>query len=241
MEARLVQAARSVDAPTRLIPVLADLFHGIDSLGSSPTRVVRMLRRAGLGSRSTLLDLGCGKGAACVAIARQLGWRCTGIDAVPGFVAAARELAARKGVASRCRFRVGDLRAATGRFDAAIMLGVLDVVRARRVLRTRIRRGGVYLIDDAVGNGGERLTLAGARRALSKDGDEIISEDIWTADEVQRQEKRLYDRMERNAARLASVRPDLAQALKTFLQRQRDAARMLQRELRPVQWMVRRG
>src|SRR5512134_2942655 len=141
----LTEAAASVDATPILVPILGDLFTGIDSLGSSPRRVIRMLKSAGLRKGDRLLDLGCGKGAAAIAAAKELGCRCVGVDAVEEFITAARTSAATQAVEHRCEFRLGDIRTAKFRakFDAAIMLGVCDVVTARRLLRKHLHAGGI--------------------------------------------------------------------------------------------------
>jgi 2-polyprenyl-3-methyl-5-hydroxy-6-metoxy-1,4-benzoquinol methylase len=239
----LREAAASVDASPALVPVLGLLFDGIDSLGSSPERIVRMLRLAGLDPGSRVLDLGCGKGAAAICIARVLKCRCTGIDAVPEFVAAAEASARQHGVSKLCEFRAGNLRqfARASEYDAAIMLGVLDVERGRRVLRRAVKPGGVFILDDAVAVRPRRgcPTLDEARRLLSRGGDRIEAEDVWTPQQTRRQEERLRRQLSRNAARLAMSHPRLRRSLASFLQRQREAARVLETRFQPVQWMVR--
>jgi 2-polyprenyl-3-methyl-5-hydroxy-6-metoxy-1,4-benzoquinol methylase len=162
-----------------------------------------------------VLDLGCGKGAAAICIARVLKCRCTGIDAVPEFVAAAEASARQHGVSKLCEFRAGNLRqfARASEYDAAIMLGVLDVERGRRVLRRAVKPGGVFILDEA--------------------------EDVWTPQQTRRQEERLRRQLSRNAARLAMSHPRLRRSLASFLQRQREAARVLETRFQPVQWMVR--
>ncbi|MBX3378268.1 MAG: class I SAM-dependent methyltransferase [Phycisphaeraceae bacterium] len=241
----LREAAASVGASPALVPFLGLLFEGVDSLGSSPARVVRMLRNARVGPGSRVLDLGCGKGAAAIALAQTLGCRCTGIDAVPEFVAAANAAARQRGVSKLCEFRAGNLRqfARAGAYDAAIMLGVLDVERGRRVLRRSVRPGGVYILDDAVAVRPRRgcPTLDEARRILTRGGDRIEVEDLWTPQQTLRQEEQLHRQLSRNAARIAMSHPRLQRSLASFLQRQQRAARELQTRFQPVQWMVRKS
>jgi SAM-dependent methyltransferase len=245
MVTRLMSAAaRSVDATDALVPVLAELFSGIDSLGSSPGLTVRMLRVAGLRAGDRVLDLGCGKGATCLALAKSLGCICLGIDAVAGFTDSAAASAQRQGLSRRCRFLTGDIRAyrSVRRFDAAIMLGLFDIIRARRMLRRHTPSGGVIILDDAVALNSSRrrwLTLDDARVELESQGDVILAEDVWSPERSRRLEARLYARLSANALRLAEVHPQLRSSLAAFLVRQRRAAAMLRGELRPVQWAVR--
>jgi hypothetical protein len=60
----IAAVARSLDTPTELAPHLAEVFAPLSSLGGQPRTIVTMLRRAGIGARSRVLDLACGKGAA---------------------------------------------------------------------------------------------------------------------------------------------------------------------------------
>ena len=69
------EVAASLDLPPRLTPWMDELFAGLSSLGSSPRRVVSMLREGGLRSNSRVLDLACGKGATAVELARAFGCR----------------------------------------------------------------------------------------------------------------------------------------------------------------------
>ncbi len=242
----LINAAASVGASSALAPVLAPLFAGLDSLGSDPAQVVLMLRQAGIGPGHRVLDLGCGKGAAAVAAARKLHCRCLGVDAVPDFIASARRLAHRRGVAERCAFRCADIAHIEGthRYDAAVMLGLFDVRRGARVLRRHVKPAGCFIIDDAVvvsRRSRQRgwLSLPDAREAILRRGDALLAEFVWARPRVRNHETALYAALERNAAALARMYPHLNAELKTFLTRQRAAARLLSGPLRPVQWLIR--
>ena len=73
------QVASSLEAPPELLPFIAELLADVDALGSSPA-VVNLLRPLAL-PRATTLDLGCGKGAISVNVARELGWHAHGVVA----------------------------------------------------------------------------------------------------------------------------------------------------------------
>jgi len=53
----------------------------------------RMIETAAIKKGSRVLDLGSGKGLACLAVARQVGAHCTGVDLTPANVARAKEFA----------------------------------------------------------------------------------------------------------------------------------------------------
>lgn len=241
----LNEAAASVDATPAIVPVLSDLFKGLDSLGSAPGPAVAMLRQAGIGPASRLLDLGCGKGAFAVTAALRLKCRCLGVDALPDFVRSAQTFARRKEVEKSCRFVTGNARTFRShtRFDAAAMLGLFGVSDAARLLRRQVRPGGVFILDDAVAvsktSSPRWVTIREAREILTAQGDEVIAEDVWTPARVRASEGRLYERLSVNVERLAVQHPELTRSLVAFLHRQRQAAASLRGPLRPVVWMVR--
>ena len=118
------EVAASLGAPVELVEVFSELFEPLESLGSRPAEVARLLGAAGIGRGSRVLDLGCGKGSVAVELASRLGCRVVGVDGFEPFVKSARGAAKEAGVSGLCRFRVGDVGAyemGRGRFDGAVM------------------------------------------------------------------------------------------------------------------------
>jgi len=243
-----VSVASSVDAPVRLIPVFAELFAGLEALGSRPGEIVRALRQAGIERASRVIDMGCGKGAVALAAATKLGCRVQGIDACRAFIDEARRTARARELTGLCRFRCADLRSLrSGRYDAALMIGVLPFAQAIHVLRPLVRRGGVYLIEDCWWD--ERIAPA-PRAAWTREraagvigslGDELTAVRTSTPSTVRRLNGALYRRLEINARRLMRLHVGLRADLRVFLARQREANRLLESALRPAIWTVRRS
>ncbi len=265
---RLGQAiVASVDAPAALWRVLAGLFAGIDSLGSSPAMVVGLLRDAGVGRGDRVIELACGKGAVAVAAARRLGCSVIGVDGAAAFVGSARGLARRRGVERLARFVHADVRAlprdvARARYDGAMMIGLFGLVEAARVLRGLARRGGVYVVDDCffdprrggagrggvghggVGHGGAGhrvLTMEGCNARIAALGDRVERVAVPAPSAVREMHDRLAARLALNVARIGKERPALKGALREFERRQRRAGRVLSGAVRPAVWVVRRG
>ncbi len=243
--------AASLDAPPALIPVLPDLFHGVEALGSMPRRTARILDTAGIGPRSRVLDLACGKGAVAIELARHLRCRVIGVDAFAPFIGAARHAAARRGVSGLCEFRVGDvtrIRSARA-FDAALMIGLLPLERAAALLRRHVRPGGVYLIDDAFlePEAPRRKDLDGvptraeARAFIARSGDRLLKEHVPTPSALRRINSSLLRRLDRRAREIARANPRLAPALREFLARQKHANRLMEGPIRPALWLIRRA
>lgn len=258
------EVAASVDATADLLPVFGELFAELDGLGSLPVRTCGLLRKWGVGEGSRVMDLGCGKGAVGVEVARRLGSRVDGVDGCAAFVEAARELAAKRGVEGRCRFLVGDVWAAAARarggYHAAVMAGVAGVERAAPAVRRFVKRGGVYIVDDAVerGTGGARpraseerdnrgagayggITLEEAEAVFSELGDEVVERVVRRRADVERQNQVLYEKLARGARAVKRHRPGLGRSVDAFMERQRRANAALSERLRVVMWVVRKG
>lgn len=248
------EVARSVDAPAALLPHFDALFRGMPSLGSSPGRVVSMLDRAGIGPKSRVVDLACGKGTLAIALARRLGCTVIGVDACAPFIAEANDATDRAGVSDRVQFIEMDVRVfARGRreaFDGALMMGLFPIEVARQVLRPLVAPGGCYVIDDVFRD--ERLTAnerafdeiptkEETRALLERGRDRVVEVDLPPPSRVRSMDAALYRRLRSNAKCIGREHPGVRAALATFLANQRGANRLLGRELRPAVWVVRRG
>lgn len=230
--------------------MLPRLFEGLDALGGQPRLTARLAQQAGLGPRARVLDLGCGKGAVAVELARRNGCRVTGIDACEPFVESARALAERRGVAHRCVFRVGDFHHLRRErlFDGVVMLNAAPLERAAAICRRVTGPGGVYIIDDVVRWRGRALPAGvrvldreEARARVEADGDRVMAEHIPTPSRLCAMSERLARRIERNVLGLEREHPRLRPALREFVRRHREAGEQLTGPIRPVIWVVRCG
>ncbi|HKE00882.1 MAG TPA: class I SAM-dependent methyltransferase [Planctomycetota bacterium] len=245
--------ASSLDAVPELLPLLPELLADLDDLGGSPGAVVALLRAQPIERRMRALDLGCGKGGVSIALARELGLRVRGVDAMEAFVREARERAAREGVESSARFEKGDLRAELRqgeRYDVAVLSGLGPVLGPPRTtvgaLRRIVRPGGWIVIDDAylAPGAAERpgyLPRPRAVRELTAHGDELVGEERIARDETRASDDRNTARIRDRARELARRRPDLAKLAFAYVERQEEASATLRRELVPVALCLRRA
>jgi MPBQ/MSBQ methyltransferase len=123
-------------APEALAPI--DEFH----IGGRAA-TAHVVSKMGLTADAHVLDVGCGLGGAARFIAGMHGCRVTGIDLTPDYVAVARLLAARTGLADRTDYDVAsalDMPFADATFDAAITLHVAMNVGDRPALYAEVAR-----------------------------------------------------------------------------------------------------
>ena len=248
--------AESLEATPELLPFLPELLADVWVLGSDPEIVVDLLRPLALPVSAQVVDLGCGKGALAIPIARELGFRIVGVDLFEPFVREARERAARLGVADRCRFEVADLRDVTrraGGFDVALyaalgLLGELD--RCVRELRRIVRPGGYLVIDDGYLADADRLERPGyahlapreeSRRRLTAHGDELLEEVIVSEDKIKDFNRTTTERIRRRAEPLVRRHPDVADAIQAYVARQEEECRVLESEVVGAVWLLHRA
>ncbi|MCG8430743.1 MAG: methyltransferase domain-containing protein, partial [Candidatus Omnitrophica bacterium] len=94
-----------------LIPFLPYILQDCWEIGSDPNTMIDLVRKhARDHANLRVLDLGCGKGAVSVKIAKEFKCDCFGIDAMEGFIDEANRKAKEHGVEHLCHFEAGDIR-----------------------------------------------------------------------------------------------------------------------------------
>ena len=251
-ETEMIAYALEIDPA--LLPWIPDLLSDFDALGGNAALIVEGLAALDLPAASRVVDLGCGKGAVAVAIAKALGHRVDGIDLFAPFVDSARDRAAAAGVADRCRFRHGDILALAGETepaDAAVYAALGDVLGSLEdtvgVIRRYVRPGGFLLIDEGYLKDGATAAVPGyeggsredTRRRLLAHGDTLVGETVETRDQSPVYAQELAQ-IEARATALAAHRPELAADLTAYVAHQREAYRYLAANVVPSVWTLQR-
>jgi 2-polyprenyl-3-methyl-5-hydroxy-6-metoxy-1,4-benzoquinol methylase len=252
------EIAASLEAPPELLPVLPELLADLEALGGSPETAVELLRPLDLEAGSTrVLDLGCGKGAVGLEVARSLGFQVHGIDAFEPFIEHARRRALELGVAELCRFECGDLRQALGfgqPVDVVLYasLGPLlwDLAETVGRLRRRLRPDGYLVIDDGFLAEDARVSVPGygayGSRAetlarLTAFGDRLVREVILSSEETKEINQRNTQRIRGRAEVLAQERPELAERLFDYVAEQERQTEILGTTVVCAIWLLRRA
>ena len=248
------QIAAALDATPELVPYLPDLLADLWDLGSSPSRIADWLRDLDLPDDTRVLDLGCGKGAVALTLARDLGFVVHGVDLFEPFIRDARMRCKDWGLGERCRFQKADLRevvsAATG-YDVVVYasvgaLGALDDCVA--ALRGCIRQGGYMVIDEgflAPGveavPGFEKLTSHHeSRQRLTSHGDEVLREHALDVEEMRANDRRYIESISRRAEAVAAAHPEDAGLILDYVTRQERAAEAWERHAISATWLLRK-
>lgn len=242
--------AGSLDADPVLAPVLDYLLQDLDMLGAVPSQIVEVLQPFGAGEGKTALDLACGKGAVTRALAQDLGYDVTGVDAYQPFIDDARARAEREELSARCRFDCADIRdlpSQMGPFDVVLLLsaGTVfgDAAATMAALRQFVPPGGLMVVEDAYATRpddplpGYDAIAAG----LTAHGDTIVSEWRGQIPEAAEFETRAVKAIERRSREMMRLYPGVAAALSKYAAAQRTEAARLGDDLIPIVWVLRRA
>ncbi len=251
------QIARSLDATPELLPFLPELLADVWALGASVEIIVDLLHQMGLDDPGRrVFDVGCGKGAVAVSLAKEIGCRVYGIDGFEPFIAEARTRATDAGVAELCTFECGDMREAVAHardYDAVIYAAHSPLLAGRpcvEVLRQCVRHGGYILIDDGFLADGVQSKPPGYEdflpydrtvAALTAYGDRVVREvtqspATWHADD-----DRITDVIRRRAEALAVRHPQAASPLNEYVRAQERECETLKAIHVPTTWLLQRS
>lgn len=248
------EIADSLEAPTALLPLLPELFSEVDGPGTLPGEVLAALEPLGLPPRTCALDLGCGKGAVSLALAGRFGWTVVGVDAFLPFVEEARQRALAGNLSHLVTFRPEDLRATLARDESCDVLLYLglgpllgEVGRTVGRLRTRVRPGGLLLVNDARLGGEPTHGLATEApdaetiARLTLHGDELIAKRTPPRAALEALHRTTQDLLNAQARVLADRHPELEGLLFEFVMAQDRAARRRAGSPQQALWVLRRG
>lgn len=240
----------------RLAPHMAFIFSDFTELGSEPERIVSWLRERAFGPAHRILDLGCGKGAAAIAVARELGCRVDGVDFYEPFIDEARAGAERAGVSHLCVFQAKNLRdaiPARADYDAVLYLAVGVALggpgETIAAMRRCVRAGGLMILDDGYSTAG-RSDLHGYEdmrsceetlQALESCGDVLVKEFLITPEAVRAQNRRYQAWIDARARELILREPGLAGEIEAYLRKEREESLLLETRIQCATWMIERA
>lgn len=168
--------AYALEAPVALLPLMPELLADLEELGSDAQAIVRVLRSLEPAEGTSVVDLGCGKGAVAIGVARALGLEVVGIDLFRPFIEHCEAMAASRGVSGLCRFVHGDILKQAGKlgpFDVAIFASLGDVLgpldEAIAVVRQYVRPGGHILVSDGFIGDGKSVDFPGFEQYADRD------------------------------------------------------------------------
>lgn len=257
-----IDLASAFSVPPEIVPFIPELLADLWALGVPPGVVVDLVRPLDLPPQTTrVLDLGCGKGAISITLARKLGFRTEGVDFFPPFIEEARKRAEELGLSGICRFIEGDIREVVkkgGDYDLTTLIWVGGVLGSPRESMGKIRQmvhaGGYmvyadgYLRDDARVDSsdvhtahGTRMTYGEIVQELISQGDTIVREAIVPEDQTRSLYADYIDSLRKGTEKIALKHPEHVRALEDHVAEQEKMCRALESAVVPAVWLLKKN
>ena len=140
----------------KLFPYLPYILQDLWEIGTDPEVILKLIaNQFNVYNNLNVLDLGCGKGAVSIKVAKKFGCHCYGIDAIREFINYAKEKAAEHKVGHLCKFETGDIREkikSLSTYDI-IILGSIgpvfgDYYTTLTTLSKYLNHKGIFIVDD---------------------------------------------------------------------------------------------
>jgi len=139
-----------------LFPYLPYILQDLWEIGAVAETIITAIKRHFEGFADLkILDLGCGKGAVSIKLAKEFNCQCYGIDAILEFIDFAREKAKEWDVHHLCNFEYYDIRTKIDELENfdVIILGSIGWVfgnyqQTMSILKKHLTEEGVVILDD---------------------------------------------------------------------------------------------
>ena len=220
-----------------ILPYLPYILQDFWEIGSDPDVMISLIRKhMENNSNLKVLDLGCGKGAVSVRIAGEFNCECFGIDAIPEFISYAAAKADEFGVASLCRFEVGDIREkvkSLSKYDVIILGAIGQVfgnyVETLTTLNNNLQEGGIFIIDDGYIEDGSDFkhehvfSKSDMKKQISDAGMQLADEVVAGENEnIEANYDKEYENIVKRCNELSDKYPEKANLFINYCDRQRN-------------------
>jgi SAM-dependent methyltransferase len=215
-------AAAMDSSDSEIFSFLPYILQDVWEIGASPEVIIGLVRKHARNySGLRILDLGCGKGAVSIKLAKELHCACLGIDAIEEFISEAIRKAKKYGVDQLCTFEVDDIRDRVPLlppFDIIILGAIGPVFGDYYATLTFLSRclipGGLIIIDDGYieNESDDAHPLMQKREKILQQirdsGMRLIDEVISKEDEIKRSDDHVLKALKNRCHELMEKHPD---------------------------------
>ena len=180
-----------------------------------------------------VLDLGCGKGAVSIHLAKELGCTCVGIDAVKEFIDEANARAGDLGVGRQCRFEAGDIRKPPDlgcQFEVVVLGSIGPVFGDHRstlsAVAPYLTPDGLVILEDGYIEDDSSFThpSVAKRAAVLKDIEscqmELVGEVVASPDDLEQINAEMFETVKRRCEELIEKHPDQRRLFEEYIEEQ---------------------
>lgn len=251
------KSAPTFDTPPQLVPYIPQLLADMWSLSVPPETVLELLRdEECTRDISKIMDIGCGKGAISISLARQFGYQVYGLDIYAPFVDEARTRAQEFGVDEICRFENENIKKVIhipADYDMVLLIwvgGVLgSIADSIGQIRHLIRSGGYMLIGEGCFKDGVNteyefqlrfIDLKATRKALTLHGDVILKEMIIPPEEISSYYREYIDSLREGAKKCSEKHPEHTELLWEYVNNHEEMCRIMVDTVDSGLWLLKK-
>ncbi|MFO7446499.1 MAG: methyltransferase domain-containing protein [Ignavibacteriaceae bacterium] len=219
-----------------IYPFLPYILRDLWELGALPKTIIDILKRNNIPGKFPglkILDLGCGKGAVSIYLAKEFGAVVHGVDGLADFINEANQKASEWGVDHLCSFETGDIREYTKqkhKYDVVILAAVGyvlgNVEETISALSNCINPNGFIVIDDGyipdntVFPNNIYIKESDYFNQLNRSNFEIVDTISIDESEMESMDSEIFEKIKRRVAELILKYPDKRTALEKYLLKQ---------------------
>lgn len=243
LEESVVQAMDGTDS--LLFPYLPYILQDIWEIGAYPETILNLIKKHKKNhSNLKILDLGCGKGAVSIKIAKELKCSCYGVDGIKEFIEEAKTKSKEMNVEKYCEFEVGDIR--TKKFDQAkydiIILGAIgpvlgDYFTTLTKLKKLLSKDGLIILDDGyTDEAKEHLhspieIKSSLLKQINKAGMKLIDEDIISKEEIKKSNEDIFRKLKKRCEELMINEPAKKHLFEEYIKIQAEENKVLEQDI----------
>jgi len=234
-----------------LFPFLPYILQDLWELGADPSVMLSLIKNNIKKDGLRVLDLGCGKGAVSINIAREIGCTVKGIDAMPDFIESAKSYAKQYKVQDKCDFETGDIRLKIKELKGfnVIILGAIgpvlgDLYTTLKTLSPSLNPSGYVLLDDGYI---PDVSQTDYNRCLhekefydqiARAGFVIVREIIFEREAIDESDKIIYEAIKKRIDELKSEFPGESGLFDEYIKSQEYENYILANELVTGTWLL---
>ncbi len=235
-----------------LRPFIPYLLQDLWEIGSSSEKVFEMLKKNNLHNRKLkILDIGCGKGAISIPIAKKINAEVFGIDAMSKFIAEAKLKAKEFDVENLCTFVCGDASKIINElkdYNLAMLASVGpvlgDVAQTLSKLEDCLCENGYVLLDDsflpddAVSDYTRCLRESEFNRQIKQSNFNVVDKLVQSSVDTASTDEYIYSQIETRVKELSAKYPDKKELFESYLAMQRKENFALENELQCIMLLL---
>ena len=218
---------------------IPELLKGLWELGSMPEYIIELFDRNNLGNGKNIIDLGCGKGAVLVKLAKQFDIKAIGVDIVSGFIEEAKKYAKNYGVSDKIIFKTEDIIETLNKtshqdiviygYDSEILGNLNNTISQ---LTKCIKKDGYIVLEFMFADQltEEVITDKEMNETIVQSGYHIMDRIDWKREKLRQINQLNTEVIEENVKHLISQYPDKKEILNEYLQNQIDECEELEND-----------